>query len=294
MHKFVSKLILGTANFGLNYGIANSEKMVNEDVIRVIFHNALIGGITNFDTAQSYGNIEQKLKDFLPNSANVITKINVETEPVFHFDSVQRKVSKSCKHLKTSSLFALLLHNSDVLLGLNGREVAESLLELKDKGFVEKIGVSIYDPEVLEHILPIFRPDIIQVPFNMFDNRILTSKWMERAKSKNDIEIHARSPFLQGLLLLKNYEIPKKFLNSWSDQFENWFLYQSSLNHSPDVIALQFCLQQPLVDKIVVGVDNEKQLDRILKIEKISNFPNVRGLPSSDVNLIDPSNWNRL
>ena len=147
----------------------------------------------------------------------------------FYFNAV----CESIKNLNVSRLYGLLLHNPDVLLGQNGSEIVRELNSLKDEGYVEKIGVSIYEPEKLEDILKVFDIDIVQLPFNIFNREVYLTGWAEKLKSKN-IEIHVRSVFLQGILLLKRHNIPNWFLENWTNLFDQWFDFQKQVGSNTD------------------------------------------------------------
>ena len=284
-----SRLVLGTANFGLKYGINNRYKKLSEQQIHSIIQVSSDAGVSTFDTAEVYGDSEERLGKFLPTKSKVISKISFENEK-HQKNSIFKKVKGSIEKLQVDSLYGVLIHQPEKLLGSAGHEIVQELRSLKQKKIVEKIGFSIYGPEPLRQVTNIFVPDIIQVPFNIFDQRFHTSGWAKRLKGMG-VEIHIRSAFLQGLLLMKKNELPAYFQSTWPEVFERWTAYQLELGRCPDMIALGFCLQQKWADKIVCGVDNFNQLRRLIEIERNQSKNPYSGFKIEDENLLDPSKW---
>jgi aryl-alcohol dehydrogenase-like predicted oxidoreductase len=157
---------------------------------------------------------------------------------------------------------------------------------------VEKLGVSIYAPRELEEIAKQFSLDLVQAPFNLVDHRLHTTGWLQRLKD-NDIEIHTRSAFLQGLLLMSQSAIPLKF-SPWSSLFGKW--HQWLLEN--DLSAIQACLAFPLlfteIDRVVVGAENANQLAQIIDAANNVAQISLPDLHCEEENLINPSRWPSL
>ena len=274
-----SRLALGTANFGLNYGVANDAGKISDQELLQIINLTEKVGVNMVDTAQAYGDSEQRLGSVLRLNNQIITKIGRGLHESCRTDSVCSLVNESLQRLKRTELYGLLLHRPELLLGVQGPTIIAELKSLKERGLVKKIGVSIYAPDILSELLKLINLDIVQVPFNLFDQRIISSGWSERLK-ENGTEIHTRSVFLQGLLLMQRQDLNIWFELNWPQLFDSWNEFQKEVGVSVDRIALGFALRQPWIDKIVVGVDNVQQLN---------NFD--PDLAINDVNLIDPSKW---
>ena len=287
-----SKLAIGTANFGLAYGAANINGRLSDAEIKNIMQQAERSKVTTFDTAQGYGDSEVRLSSFMQDNTNVITKIGIELQNNKISSTIQQLFFRSLHRLQCERLYALLLHNPEVLLGREGPSIVNELQHLKDQGFVEKIGISIYDPKILNVILQSIEIDIVQLPFNIFDREIYFSGWVEKLKKK-DIEIHTRSVFLQGILLMQQQNLPNWFKENWPELFDQWFEFQQQVDANADEIALTFVLRQPWVDKVVVGVDDAQQLSRLVEIEKSVKTLYKPTFFSRDSNLINPSKWKR-
>ena len=226
------------------------------------------------------------------NRFKIISKIpkppkNIKRENIKKW--LKQNVMISLKNLKIKKFECLLLHNANSLLCKNGDEIYKGIRNMKINGFTSKIGVSIYDFNVLDKILKKFKFNLIQAPFNILDQRLVEKGWLKKLK-KRKIEVHARSIFLQGILLLKHNQLPKKLikLSKKLVMWENWLKKNkfSSLQ-----VCLSFVLNQRQLDGIVVGYNNTNQLNQILKLKQIKNNFSLPNLNIKDKKLIDPREW---
>ena len=152
-----------------------------------------------------------------------------------------------------------MLHRPEVLLGNHGRSIIKDLLTLKEQSVISKVGISVYSPNIIGAISKLFQLDIVQAPFNIFDQQILSSGWSDKLK-ENGVEIHTRSVFLQGLLLMKQSTLSNYFTKNWPDHFDTWYKFLKFNRADALDIALNFALKQDWIDKVVVGVDSVSQL----------------------------------
>ena len=291
MTKTTSKLALGSANFGLDYGVANHSGRISESELADILSFAQEACIEVIDTAQAYGDSESRIGSLCNDTQfKCITKIGAEFAKGSRDHNVSSSVKQSCRRLNQSRLYAVMLHRPEVLFGDQGREIVRELQILKEQGIISKVGVSIYSPEFLTVISEVIKLDIVQVPFNLFDQQILSSGWSEKLKS-NGVEIHTRSVFLQGLLLMSRSSLPNYFSKHWPANFDAWYKFLNYTRANPSEVALKFALQQDWIDKIVVGVDSVSQLKTLTEIEKSSESIDFPLLGCDDPNLINPSKW---
>ena len=290
MTEIESKLALGTANFGLNYGISNVEGKLAAKDLENILNLAFQSNINTIDTAQAYGDSESRLGQINTQKFQFVTKIGVGLGENYRSKSIQKLVFESLSRLKLDSLNGVLLHRPEILLGNDGKEIASELRYLKEIGLIKNIGVSIYGPELLGSLSKVIELDIVQAPFNVFDQRILASGWSDRLKERGT-KIHTRSIFLQGLLLLGKSKLDGFFLKNWPDLFANWFTFQNETEVRAEIIALDFGLRQPWIDRIVVGVDTVDQLSQLLMIESLDRCAVSPQITFEDENLLNPSNW---
>ena len=287
-----SRLVIGSAQFGSNYGISNNNGIVPKNEVENILEVSSLNNIDMLDTAISYGEAQTSLGLVGVRNFKVITKIPaLKPESSKPQDLIEEFVCQSIKQLGIDSLYGVLLHDSKTLLGSNSKIIYKSLKDLQSKGLIQKIGISSYSPEDIFNITDRFELDIVQAPMNLIDRRMETSGCLKYLK-ENNIEIHIRSIFLQGLLLMPYKEIPREF-ERWSSLWKSWteWLDQNKSNN------ISTCLAYPLsfneVDKVIVGIESVFQLKQIL--ENIKQLPllDLPNISSSDEKLINPSLWKK-
>jgi len=200
-------------------------------------------------------------------------------------------VTNSLKNLKVKKLECLLLHDSNVLLSKDGDEIYKSIINMKTSNFTKKIGISIYDYNLLDKILKKFKFDLIQAPLNIFDQRLINTGWLKKLKRKK-MEVHVRSIFLQGILLLKPNQLPKR-LKKLSKYWIAWEEWLNKNKLSSLQVCLSFILKQPELDGVIIGYNNKDHLKKILNLKSIKtkiNFSDLN-LIIKNKNLIDPRKW---
>jgi aryl-alcohol dehydrogenase-like predicted oxidoreductase len=285
-----NRLALGTVQFGLLYGIANQTGQVSRDEVAGILGHAWTDGIDTLDTAIGYGDSEAILGEIEVGNWQVITKLPEVPATCADVASwVQELVTGSLKRLGIYRLYGLLLHNSQQLLGPQGEALYQALVAIKGQGRVEKIGVSIYGPDELDAFWPRYQFDLVQAPFNILDRRLVSSGWLTRLRNAGT-EVHVRSVFLQGLLLMDAANRPEKF-NRWQSLWNDWHCWLTDYKLTPLQACLSFATSQSEINRIVVGVDSLEQLQGVLACAKSTvNIP-PDTLMSDDLDLINPSYW---
>lgn len=292
--KPIRKLALGTVQFGLDYGVANEGGQVKSAEVDNILSEAKKNGIHILDTAIAYGTSEAVLGETGTDGFRVVTKL--PPLPGNHGDIahwVTEQVRESLERLGQKKLYGLLLHRPQDFLGSNGTQLIQALTDLKNEGIFQKIGVSIYNPDELEMVCNKFKIDLVQAPLNVVDRRLELSGWLDRLKV-DGVEVHTRSAFLQGLLLMERSKIPQKF-SRWSGLWDQWHEKLKVLGVSPLTASLAYPLSLEKVDQVVVGVESAAQLLEILQATCNAN----EGLDTSfmcslDLDLINPSRWSYL
>ena len=287
-----SKLSIGSAQFGQNYGITNHLGKTKFEQIIEILDLAKKNNVDTIDTAISYGDSEETLGRACVDDFNIVTKLpSLETIRSNYYLSIREMINKSIKRLKINQLDYVLLHRAEDLLGTKGKRVIKALLKLKESNIVKNIGLSIYSPNVLDQIECLSEIDIVQSPLNVFDKRIVSSGWLSRLKDMN-ITFHARSVFLQGLLLSDIDQIPKYF-SPWASNFNKWQFFVDDLRVTKLSAALKYVTEIKEVDKVIVGCEDVRQFSEILQTLRNINQYKTKfcGLSSSDEGLINPSNW---
>lgn len=288
-----ARLALGTAQFGRHYGIANRAGAVAYDEARAIVAAARLAGVDTIDTAVVYGDSEVRLGSIGTTGWRVISKL--PPLPADVRDAAEWVVQTcrgSLDRLRSSDLAGLLLHRPTDLAGPAGRDVMAGLQHLKATGLVRRVGFSVYAPEELDCLWPEFPVDMVQAPFNVFDRRLVTSGWLSRLKAE-DVEVHVRSTFLQGLLLMRPADRPSRF-SRWQGLWDAWSAWLSEHHLTPLQGCLGFALGHAGVDRIVVGVDSLGQFEEIQAAVEgwDDSHPEVpASLSANDTELINPSTW---
>jgi aryl-alcohol dehydrogenase-like predicted oxidoreductase len=291
-----SRLIIGTAQFGTAYGVTNTRGQISEAEVCGILETAGSAGIGLVDTAPVYGTSESVLGKALErlSAIGVITKTPVFDGPAIGPDDVKRlrySVAQSLERLRRPSVDGLLIHHGTDLRKSGSDRVIDALMEFRSEGVAERIGVSIYDEAELDDVLTRFQPDIVQLPLNLFDQRLLRSGALARLKSRG-IEIHARSVFLQGILIGSTAPLHNYF-KSYQPHFDRYRQFLSNQAISPLAACLGFALAPGAADRIVVGVTGQDELADILNAAGSldGDLPDFGALAVDEPGLVDPRRW---
>jgi len=280
------KLALGTVQFGLDYGVTNHDGQVTIDEVKNILDYAKGKSIDTLDTASGYGNSEQVLGEVGVNNYRIITK----TTPLKNgVDGVIKGFHQSLDNLNVEQVEGLLIHNIDDTKDKRFAELFHKLNKLKEEGAIKKIGFSTYTPKQVNFLLENFDFDLIQVPFNVFDSRLVEGGQLKALKKKN-IEIHARSVFLQGVLL--SFDSLSDYFSTWNEQFEQYQEMVREKELSLLEYALNFALKTQELDKILVGIDSVNQLTDIVNAFK--SDVDLKAFKIDDINLLNPNLWSHI
>jgi aryl-alcohol dehydrogenase-like predicted oxidoreductase len=287
------RIALGTVQFGLDYGIANKAGQVPLAEATKIVKLAAEGGIDTVDTAIGYGESEPYLGQIGMTGFSVVTKL--PSMPAGLTDVagwVNAQIDGSLARLGVTQLHGVLLHNPQELLSDNGSVLFKALCGLKERSLTRKIGVSVYAPAELDSLAAKFRFDLVQAPLNLLDRRFAATGWLQRLKDRA-IEVHTRSAFLQGLLLLPPGGVPTKFAR-WSGLWDRWHAWLERHQTAAVRACLAYPLSLPEVDRIVVGTDNGEQLKTILADAALALKAPLPDLACDDEDLINPARWPNL
>ncbi len=281
--KLKKKFIIGSANFTQKYGIISNK--VSDKEIKKILNLAKKKGINTIDTAESYLKNSNILKN-INNNFKFTTKIKANKNWT-SFEFCQKKIEDHFKNLNTNKIEIVFFHDVGILLRKNGDKIFQNLELLKKKNFFKKIGLSIYDTNILDDLLKRYNFDVVQCPFNILDRRILNSGCFDMLK-KLGKETHIRSVFLQGLLVNKSFH-KKIYFKKWNFFFYKWFDYMENNNISP----IDYCLSDLMkydFDRILIGINNSENLKQIINFKTV-NKNKMINFEISDRKLIDPRNW---
>ncbi len=288
-----SKLSLGTAQWGMDYGWANRSGRPGISELETMLEMALAAGVRHLDTAQCYGNAEEILGAL--GAAKAGFKINSKLNQIGKAEtasSILEKFKVTVRALKVERIESLMVHNAEDLLGSNGDVIWGVFRSLLAEERVGKIGVSVYHPEELEDLLHLEDLGIVQVPLNLYDQRFLNTDWLGKLKEQG-VVIQARSIFLQGILTLSPGSLP---IHLQSIREHQQRLTNSLGEHGLSLVegALRFGCSQPEVDQVIVGCENATQLPQILNAVKNatgSSHIDWAQFGMQDLAVIDPSRW---
>jgi aryl-alcohol dehydrogenase-like predicted oxidoreductase len=280
------ELALGTAQFGLPYGVSGRNTPVPEHEVRTILARAFALGIRVLDTAAVYGDIESRLAALAPDRAfRIITKLPAmpsginEKEAIEWVDAALTRADERVG----CSLYAILFHRTEDLL-CSFAEPVWSRCAAWAFGRGVKLGVSCYDTETLSQVGQRFPITIAQLPGNAFDQRL------RAAPVACELEIHVRSAFLQGLLLMPETEAASRLpgatiaLRRWHE-----WLRERSLGALLGALGLVKAL--PGVSHCVVGVDSLAQLEAVVAAWQAAPVLREDSLAVGDLDVIDPRRW---
>jgi len=286
------KLALGTAQFGLPYGVANQAGQISPSVGAAIVARARARGVDTLDTAMAYGTSESVLGRIGVSGLRVVTKIPAMPADVTAPGTwLACHLADSLKRLGLPRVYGVLLHAPAQLLTPEGPALYDALIHAKQDGLVDRIGVSIYTPADLNAIWPRFSIDLVQAPLNVLDRRLVTSGTLA-ALSAAGVECHVRSVFLQGLLVIPPSERPPVFAR-WTSTLTAFDAWIAGSGLSPTAACLGVALTQPGVDRVVVGVDTLAQASELLDIAEDPHSPMAPDFGDVDPDLLNPSRWPR-
>ncbi len=285
------KLGLGTAQFGLDYGIANRGGRTSREDARAVLARAAAAGVRWLDTAPAYGQAESLLGEL----AEEVASFAIGTKTPAELASSPRGAAReallgSLDRLRRESVAALLVHDRADLLGPQCERIFEELAALRAEGLAERIGASVYHPEEADDLLERFPLDVLQIPLNVFDQRALRGGHLGQWKARG-VEVHARSVFLQGLLLLDPHEVPA-VLGTARQPLQAFHDRARSLGLSGLEAALGFVVALGQVDLVICGVDRPAHLEQLLAALRATIPPGaLEDLAIEDRVILDPSSW---
>ena len=292
----LNRIGLGTVQFGLNYGISNRSGQTPIKEVSKILQCALESNITTIDTASTYGNSEEILGHSINDKRfDIVTK----TIPTFKdkinsrdIQVVSDGVFESLIKLKSDRLDGLLVHHCDDLMIDGGGALFRCLNDLKAQNLFSKLGVSVYSVDEIEFVLRNYDIDLIQIPMNVFDQRLLQSGMLKKLQNSG-VEVHVRSAFLQGLVFMDPQKLPPN-LAKHSIYLTKFISLIKELEISPATACLAFLMQQPEIKKVICGVNSVLQLQQL--IQTVSSLPQINKsvfdtIAVDNDNFLNPSNW---
>lgn len=285
------KLALGTVQFGLDYGAFNQGGQVSDDGVTAILARAEEAGIDTLDTARAYGTSEAVLgRHDAARRFRVVTKVRALAGETDVAAAVAASITESREALRTDRLDSLLFHSAADLLGDSGIAAWKAAEAAQGRGEVSLLGASVYDHEEALAIAARFPIRVVQLPVNIFDQRAIADGALARLKDQN-IEVHARSAFLQGFALSDPANLPER-LKRFRPALDRFREFVKDKGTSQLDAALQFVLGQDAIDRVVVGVQQMSELEEAVAASlRRPDMAGVNRVGSTDPILINPAKW---
>lgn len=287
----ISKLILGTVQFGLNYGVNNKLGQMSINEAHEILDLALKSGVRTLDTAAAYGSSERVIGDFIKskgqNPFSIITKLALKEGRTWG-----NSLQSSYTDLGVEKIDTLMFHSYKDYVNTKG-QLQELLDSQKGKGF-NKLGVSVYTNEELAAVASDTNIDLVQAPFNLLDNHLLRGEALKNCK-ENIKEVHTRSAYLQGLFFMEDRDLPER-LRPLRKELGVIHDISKAAGISIGALALSYALSKSYIDGVLIGVDSLTQLKQNLLWAQTQNlesyFEMIDNLKVEEVALLNPVNWN--
>ena len=301
----LSKITLGTAQLGVNYGIANKKGALNDEEAIELLKTAWIYNIKSFDTAPAYGDSEKRLGLFFKsnqlnsdlNSFCITTKVGITLNYGTKkdvYEEIRNSISKSLSLLNLNKLHVVLLHRTK---DMYNDYVIDSLEKIQDEDLIQKFGVSVYTPKEVDDFIEKDTFEVIQIPFNIFDQRLFHSGLLDRL-SRKKILVFSRSAFLQGLFFLNRDTLPE-YLLSARPYLLKLDMISKKYGLSVNELALRFMKSFSQIDSVILGMESQ---DQIIENHKIFEQPMLEKELLDDLlfefkeipeTIINPSLWKK-
>lgn len=304
-----SRMVLGTAQFGLKYGISNINGKPDKNQVNTFVKTAIANGVQYLDTARAYGDSEHVLGEALSGGwesrAKIITKLSPLNDcPVDASSSivsayVEQSIYKSCQALRVKSIDVLMLHRAQHLTAWQGA-AWESLCNLKQQKVISSLGVSVQTPEEALSALDFEAVEFIQLPFNILDYRWdAVIEKISQVRAYRSLVIHARSALLQGLLTTTRIDLWQRACCSNAAEVIAWLRSKAEIYTDGNVVdlSIRYVCSQHWVDGVVIGVETREQLiDNLVKVSSgnwtddvVSKIAVDR--PHVPVETLNPAKW---
>jgi aryl-alcohol dehydrogenase-like predicted oxidoreductase len=283
------KLILGTVQFGLDYGINNKFGKPTQEQVHEIFDLAFDCGVKILDTAEAYGNTQEIIGNYHKSNNS---RFEINTKFTVSSKSIENQVNSNIRLLNVDQINTLYYHSFDDFV--NYPELLIQLKQLEKQGQIKHIGLSIYNNTELRAAIYCEDISVIQIPFNLLDNYKQKVELLKLAKQKGKI-IQARSVFLQGLFFMPFLEVPAKLI-PLLPYLQKVQEVAREFDVSVEHLSLSYALQKLELDNIIIGVDTIDQLTRNINNSKvpvpINALKKIDDINVLEVDLLYPKNWN--
>ena len=287
-----TKIILGTVQMGLEYGINNKNGKTHFKESQKILKKAYISGINTLDTAEVYGDAHSVIGRFHEKNPSIKFKINTKIPNNTNLNQLEFKIENYLSELRVDHLETIMFHSFDSYV--KNEEILTKLISLKNSGIIKNIGVSVYKNMEIENLLIDDSISVVQLPFNLLDNLNLKEGLFKKLREKNKF-IHTRSAFLQGLFF-KELNDKNKIVQQLKAELGWLKKLLLEYNCSIEQLAISYCFMNKEIDNVILGVDSVYQLSINLLAAKFNItkeiLEKIHDIRIKDINLLNPSLWN--
>ena len=288
--KNLNKIILGTAQFGMDYGINNKKGKINQEEVFKILKYSYNNGIRNLDTAEIYGDAINVIGEF--HKKNPDKKFNIFSKAISEPKEINysKNISSNINKLNINKYEGYMIHNYKFFK--ENKKIYTYINSAKQAGLINKIGVSIYTNDEIKEVSNNKLFDFIQIPFNLLDNSNKRESTIRDAKSCG-LKVQVRSIFLQGLFFKSHSLIPRKLepLKKYMNELKQLSIISGM---SVDSLALKYVLEKKYIDNVIFGVDNYFQLKKnisVLRDKASVSTTQIDKINVVEEELLNPSNW---
>ena len=286
----VNKFILGTANLENSYG-KFSNYLNLKDFKKII--NSPKNKPAYIDTSLNYKNVHKILSKINLGNIKIITKISIPIKKNINPENwIFKNIRLIMKNLNVKSIYGVLIHNPSIFKKKELKDYIISLNKLKKKGIIKKTGFSVYNLKEANFLINNYDFNILQAPINIMDQSFCETIFLNKL-SKKKIQLHARSIFLQGILLSSDLENDNYF-KRWKNLWKKYYSWIEKNKISKLTACLTFVKKKRYISKIIIGVENQKQFDQILSNKRANNLKFEKFLFQKNEQLINPSKWKKI
>lgn len=287
------KIGIGTVQFGMPYGIKETGGLMSQLDVNAILARSLELGSHIIDTAPCYGFAEARLGKFDKlNMFQCLTKTVPTTESTINRVSANRVLDafkSSLKKIRLPACYGLLVHDCADLSKPGAERLIDMMFQVKAEGLVSKVGVSVYTAADVDVALSIFDFDLIQLPISIFNQSFLRNGYV-KSLSQMGVEIHARSVFHQGALLMQPNDLPER-LSGIAEPQKILCNKAKELNVSLEEFALGFLNSINELHVAIVGVNSVEELDALMQAKCTKALCDYEAFHLDDVEWNNPANW---
>ena len=289
----VKKICIGAANFGMEYGLNKKSPLSKKDV-KEIFEFLKKERNIYIDTAANYKNSETIIGKYSNEKFKIITKINKIPRKVNNLEKwLKNQINTSCRKLNVKKIYGLLIHDTkDLRNKKKAKKIYKVFDILKKSKIIEKIGLSIYNPNELDLYLKNYNFEIVQAPLNIFDRRMINSGWLKKMNKKG-VQFFARSIFLQGLLI-KDIDKLDKFFLPYRKKFQKFDIWTQKLNISKVEACIRFVNSVKEVDKVIIGINSKQQFVENYNFMKKPKLIVPNSLEIKSGKILNPKLWKKV